>query len=681
MIEVYQRLLFEQQTPYLQWLKSQEEQDYVACDRNNSKDTNDCIEGKHISMLPFSECTQSVLSCVQRAGFPSITDLQDSEIVLFYQKDGFLEEKAPWIIAKYFENHSLEAIVYADEDALGTLQELYGENVADDAIAREYQYKDTGRYRGNPWFKPDFSPDTLEQFFYFGNVFAVRGKTLQMVKQQDMTIYDFVRTVTAQYASAGHISQVLYTNPSVKVQTAVLDVTRLNSTEYKSLGNELVSVIIPSKDNYGVLSRCLETLVQITEYAQYEIILVDNGSTEEQKMWIDAKIEQIKTLYRTKWQQNLSMTYLYQKEAFNFSKMCNQGATCAQGTYLLFLNDDMEIIEADWLSKLVTYAQKEHVGAVGAKLYYPKQTQEEAYRIQHVGITNMGIGPAHKLAGLEDKNDMYFGHNNKIYNMLAVTGACLMIRRQLFEQEQGFDELFAVAYNDVELCFRLYQKGYVNVVRNDTSLIHHESLSRGQDTTPEKQARLQAEKQRLDDKHPKLKGRDPFYSSNLVQWKKDVAYHCNVTYLYDELQDAHQMTGKEKKKLPKEHHNKWIRKVTGENRVMLQLDRVVYDGKCICIEGWAALHKRDNAYMETQLLLKQEQGELMYCFSVYKQLRYDVETLFDKHDTPRAALNGIHVMINTQTMDKGAYQIGIKITDKKSGDSFVSFTNQIAYVE
>lgn len=680
MIEVYQRLLFEQQTPYLQWLKSQEEQQkYVVCDRKDSKDTNDCMEGKHISMLPFSGCAESVLSCVQGAGFQSIADLEDTEIVLFYQKDGFVEENTPMVIANYFKNHPEEIIVYADEDALGTLQELYGAKVKEDAIAREYQYKDTGRYRGNPWFKPDFSPDTLEQFFYFGHIFAVQGKAFHIAMEQDISLYDFVRTIIAQHGFAGHISQVLYTNQSVDAQKNVLHVTKGNHVDYKNAGNELVSVIIPSKDNGEILSRCLETLVDMTEYSQYEMILVDNGSTKEQKMWITAKIEQIKEMYLAKWHQELAVTYLYEPEVFNFSKMCNKGAACARGAYLLFLNDDIEIIEADWMCKMLAYAQKEHVGAVGVKLYYPKQEQEDVYRIQHVGITNMGIGPAHKLAGIKDKGDIYFGHNQKTYNMLAVTGACLMIRRQLFEQEHGFDELFAVAYNDVELCFRLYQRGYFNVVRNDTCLIHHESLSRGQDTSPEKQARLQTEKKRLDDKHPNLIGKDPFYSPNLIQWKKDVAYNCNVSYLFDNVLDAHKMSKAESVKLPKEHQNKWIRKITGENRVMFQIDSVECGVEEVVIDGWAALHKRDNAYVEMQLLLKQE--EAMYCLPVYKQLRYDVEALFDKQDTPHAALNGIHVVIKKATLINGIYQIGIKITDKKSGDSFVSFSEQTAYVE
>lgn len=673
MIEKYQRRLFEQQTPYLQWLKSQEE--------NNRFLTCDCIEGKHVSMLPFFECDEQLRECVQRAGYQSIKELQNSDIVIFYGENGYLEKNAVAFFCDYFEKHPEQVIVYADEDALGTLQEFYGECVEENAIAKEYRYKDTSYYRGNPWFKPEFSPDTLEHFFYFGKIFAIRGNALKIEHENNDTIYDMVLDIVSVNAPAGHISEVLYTNQSVKEQERVLGVKRPDHTCSVNVGQDVVSVVIPSKDNSEMLARCMETLVQITEYPYYELILVDNGSTEDEKARINDVMEQIKQIYTDKWQKELGITYLYQKEEFNFSRMCNRGAKCAQGNYLLFLNDDIEIIESDWLKKMILYAQKEHVGAVGVKLYYPKQSPDEEYRIQHVGITNMGIGPAHKLAGCMDCGDIYFGHNNRIYNMLAVTGACLMIRRQLFEQEQGFDELFAVAYNDVELCFRLYRKGYYNVARNDVCLIHHESVSRGQDTSPKKMQRLKKEKQRLDEKHPQLKGKDPFYHKNLVQWKKDVAYHCNVSFLYDESVDVHCMSMREKKKLPKEHHNKWIRKITGENRVMLQIDRVESDTQEVVIEGWAALHKRDNAYIELQLLLKQEDGDNMYVLPVYKQLRYDVEMLFDKQDTPHAALNGIHVIVKKEMLNRGVYQIGIKMIDKKSGGSYVCFSTEKLYIE
>ena len=143
----------------------------------------------------------------------------------------------------------------------------------------------------------------------------------------------------------------------------------------------------------------------------------------------------------------------------------------------------------------------------------------------------MAIGPAHKLGGLVDQGNLYHGHNLADYDMLAVTAACMLMKKSVFEETGGFDEELAIAYNDVELCFRLYEAGLFQVQANRAVLIHHESLSRGQDTSPEKQKRLAGEKRRLYEKHPALEGNDPFYSPNLVQWKKDVKY--SVGYLYD----------------------------------------------------------------------------------------------------------------------------------------------------
>ena len=129
--------------------------------------------------------------------------------------------------------------------------------------------------------------------------------------------------------------------------------------------------------------------------------------------------------------------------------MCNQGAEEAKGKYLLFLNDDVEIIEGKWLNQMMELAIQFHIGAVGARLLYPQAEGETGNRIQHAGITNMGIGPAHKLAGLMDEGNLYHGHNLVNYNMIAVTGACLLLNREKFRQIQGFDEELAVAYNDV----------------------------------------------------------------------------------------------------------------------------------------------------------------------------------------------------------------------------------------
>ena len=140
----------------------------------------------------------------------------------------------------------------------------------------------------------------------------------------------------------------------------------------------------------------------------------------------------------------------------------------------------------------------------GSQAFVSSGEGESGNRIQHAGITNMGIGPAHKLAGLMDEGNLYHGHNLVNYNMIAVTGACLLLNREKFRQIQGFDEELAVAYNDVELCFQLYERGYLQVVCNEAVLLHYESVSRGQDDTLAKKQRLAQELDRLYQKHPDL---------------------------------------------------------------------------------------------------------------------------------------------------------------------------------
>lgn len=699
MISCYERSLFEQQTPYLQWLKEKQSQ-------KKKQVYEDDIKGKQMIKLPFYSCEEKVLECLARTGLAGKECeqiLQETDFVLFYGANGILDQQAEVFLAQYFGKHEDVVIAYADEDYLGTLQEMYGDKVIENEIAKEYQYEDTDLYRGFPWFKPDFSPDTLHSFFYFGNVFAIRGNILAsfMKKRNDTeTIYEMVLCLIEQVKFAGHISDVLYTNEA-KMQDASIwmNKNKKNISENEmqiasvnakdeiqmlcnpNLKNSLISIAIPSKDNSKILTRCLSTLIELTDYPHYEIILVDNGSSKQEQMCIKNLISEIEEDYDLKWADDenpippLSIQYIYQKAEFNFSAMCNLGAKAAKGEYLLFLNDDMEILEPSWMRSMMEQASLKHVGAVGAKLYYPKEKEDKdtPYRIQHAGITNMGIGPAHKLAGMEDQGDLYHGHNHFPYNMLAVTAACLMVKKERFWQAGGFDEALAVAYNDVELCFKLYELGYYNVQRNDVVLLHHESLSRGEDTSPDKAARLEREKKILYEKHPQLVARDPFYSENLVQWKKDVAYGCNYLYPYDKVVKPELLSKNSIEKLPKEHQNKYIRKLTGENLSMLQIDRAEVSEieGTLLIQGWFVMRQHDNARIEKQLLLKNIDNDTVYQLAVYPQLRYDVEALFQQEEkggrgaTRNVALSGIQVMVEKSALAKGKYKIGILTDEKK----------------
>ena len=701
MISCYERSLFEQQTPYLQWLKER-------ANLRKSKVSEEYIKGKQIVKLPFFSCAESVADCLKRAGISP----EEEEILLFYGANGFLDESAEGFFAEYFVHNKETVIAYADEDYLGSLQEIYGDKVVESELAIEYKYKDTGLYRGFPWFKPDYSPDTLRSFFYFGNIFAVRAVSLaKLLKEwsqigggtQELSIYKMVIALTNQSKYAGHISEVLYTN-EVKMQENEaksskngcydfeneIQVARDYTKEEKQMlckhnsKNSLISIIIPSKDNHKMLKICLSTLIERTDYPHYEIILVDNGSSEQEQLCIRNDISELEEDYDLKWADDdnpmptLSVQYIYQKADFNFSAMCNLGARAARGEYLLFLNDDMEIMQPSWIRRMLEQAAFEHAGAVGAKLYYPKEKKDTQapYRLQHVGITNMGIGPAHKLAGMEDQGDLYHGHNYLTYNMLAVTAACLMVKKERFFQVGGFEEELAVAYNDVELCLKLYESGYYNVQRNDVILLHHESISRGHDTSPEKAARLEREKRLLYEKHPHFVARDPFYSEHLVQWKKDVAYSCNYLYPYDKTLKPELLDRENAAKLPREHRNKYVRKLTGENLSMFEIDRAEViedfekDGNLV-IQGWFAMRQRDNAEIERRLLLKNTENNDVYQLAIYPQLRYDVEALFQsdaeqgKHATRNVALSGIQVIVKKNALTTGKYIVGMLTDEKK----------------
>lgn len=684
----YEQELFAQRTPYLHWLKEQ------GAEPGRQY-------GKQIRTLPFSSCMD---------GVQGQEEFCTDEVYLFARRDGMLESGAMAAFEEVFLADADTVLVYADEDYRGSLTELYG--IEDDAFGEEVTlpYRVDGRcpdsapcayYRGAPWFKPDFSPDTLASFFYIGSVFAIRGSAIVEVIRKygrDISIYEMVYRIFAdaldrrsrgRAAGIVHLPRVLYTNNSLadaKRMERSDQIRTLYMTD-ECLGEETVSMIIPSKDHASVLKKCLETLTQYTAYSNYEIIIVDNGSNLEQQECITHMIH---LLQQEK--KGLIVRYLYQQKEFNFSAMCNAGARSAQGAYLLFLNDDIEVMDTDegrhWLDRMMAYIRKSHVGAVGAKLYYPSRPGESGcYRIQHVGITNMGIGPAHKLGGMIDAGCLYHGHNMVNYDMLAVTAACMLIRKSVFDQAGGFDEKFPVAYNDVEFCFRLYQSGYFNVQVNEAVLIHHESLSRGQDTSPEKQKRLAAEKEKLYQKHPLFHARDPFYSPNLVQWEKDGEYHTGYLYDFDEqkkpaLLGKDGKTGKRERAIRRKYEirnflyekcrlaAKIYDRLTGYRDVMLHIDSVGYGDKIaadnVTIEGWYAVRNMDNADMPRKLWLMDTvcgcDDRRVYEFDIAPKLREDVAALLegeDRNRTGNTALSGIQVNFRRSDVEPGTYRIGV----------------------
>ncbi|MCM1188901.1 MAG: glycosyltransferase [bacterium] len=283
-------------------------------------------------------------------------------------------------------------------------------------------------------------------------------------------------------------------------------------------GEPAVSVVIPSKDHPDLLRQCVESVKVSGEGIPLEIIVVDNGSGADNREMIEKMLreEAGDGAGSSTGGNSLSIQYMYQPMAFHFSRMCNLGAERARGELLLFLNDDVILRDA-CIREMAARASRDYTGAVGLKLLYP-----ETERIQHAGITNLPMGPVHKLQSLRDDRDYYGKANNSCRNFLAVTAACLMVERRKFVEAGGFCEELPVAFNDVELCFHLYELGYHNVCLNNIHAYHCESASRGDDESPEKLRRLLEEKRRLYERHPGLEGRDPYYSVFLNREGLDV---------------------------------------------------------------------------------------------------------------------------------------------------------------
>lgn len=414
----------------------------------------------------------------------------------------------------------------------------------------------------------------------------------------------------------------------------------------------LVSVVIPSKDHPDVLEQCLASFRKKTSYDCYEWIVVDNGSKEENRDRL------------MKLQKEYGFLYLYEEMPFNFSRMCNMGVARARGDLILLLNDDIEIIENSWLERMVGQALQPHVGAVGAKLWYA-----DTRRIQHAGITNLRIGPSHKLVTFQDDRDYYYGRNRVTYDMAGVTAACLMVSKAKYEKAGGMNESMAVSYNDVEFCFKLTEAGYYNVLRNDVVLYHHESLSRGLDEQDEgKWERLLLEKENLYTAHPQMDGRDPFYHEALIDNASD--YRCNYKFAYeDALHTMEAMPLREEMTLR-----------TKEEGLKLIVDRAEMQHKIhadepavVWIMGWCYVPQEDNALYDKKILLRRADGS-GYSAVPADWYRKDVEASL--RGETHIELAGFVLRLLKKDLEAGTYWVGMLCTNQVSGEKVLAWSEK-----
>jgi len=398
--------------------------------------------------------------------------------------------------------------------------------------------------RKDPFFKPDWSPDLFLSQNYLCHLAIVRKKLIDSVGgfqsgyngSQD---YDLFLRVTEkiQANEIAHISKILYHRKIkgcsvanqlfekpyafISAKKALTDaLTRRGihgeildglfpgsyRIRYNIQNNPKVSIIIPTKDKVEILQKCILSILEKTTYQNYEIVIIDNQSRDDETF-----------KYYNSLKTNLKIKILHYDNSFNFSAINNYAVDHVDSPYILFLNNDMEVISGEWLSAMLEHAQREGVGAVGAKLYYPNNT------IQHAGVI-IGLGG---VAGHSHKhfNKDHPGHRNRlrmIQNFSAVTAACLLMRKNVFQEIGGFNEDLANAFNDVDLCLKIRSAGYLIIFTPYSQFYHHESISRGYDDTPEKHENFLREISYIREHWGTMIDEgDPYYNPNLTLKKED----------------------------------------------------------------------------------------------------------------------------------------------------------------
>ncbi|MCR4738652.1 MAG: glycosyltransferase [Lachnospiraceae bacterium] len=444
----------------------------------------------------------------------------------------------------------------------------------------------------------------------------------------------------------------------------------------KDMEEYRVSVIIPSKDNSSLMKKCLEGFLNIAEKGRIklQIITVDNGSREEERIKITEDIEKFNYENALKNRDSFA-EYIYEPMEFNFSRMCNIGADRACYEILLFMNDDIEFSDDEPFISMFRYAMMKDAGAVGIKLLYP-----DSGLIQHCGITDLDCGPSHKLQFHDDGKIWYFGINRINRNTLAVTGACLAVTREKYFNVSGFNDKMKVGYNDVDLCLKLHEYGYRNIILNEVFLYHHESLTRGRDSKDDaKYQRLQMERSLLYRDHRWLRtDGDPFYNSRLITDTLDYDINVIPEYMKRSTRSiVSEIPPRELKKIERFSSGRLkfnIESVSFERAVNTEED------DHYVIEGWCVMDKRDNSVYLKELILipgkkdgedgretSGEQGHVPALrVSLFPKYREDVSLVFK--DSKRSELSGFAAKIPCNTVREDvSYLPAVEMTSFLTG--------------
>lgn len=461
-------------------------------------------------------------------------NMATGDYIGFLDHDDLLSKDALFEVVKTINDKNEPDFIYSDEDK----------------IDEKYE-------RFEPYFKPDFSPETLECNNYITHFVVVKKSLLNEVgllnsKFNGAQDFDFVLRATEKANQIVHISKILYhwrvhksstanvadskpyayeagvevikshlkrTNKKGKVEFGQ-EVPGIYKIEYEVKGNPKVSILIPNKDHIELLKQCINSILKLTTYDNYEIVIIENNSEKEETFKYYTEISKNDKVRVIDYTKTLKKN---EPREFNYSKIINFGVKKVNGDFILQLNNDTKLLTPNWLELFIGYAQEKEIGAVGAKLYYEDKT------LQHAGIIIGLSGIAgNALVNLPFGKHAYFGREAATRNVSAVTGACLFARRELYN-EVGYmeEEKFKVAFNDVDFCLKLLQKGYRIVYNPYIELIHYESKTRGYEYSKKQEERFEKEANNFKEKWKEvLEKGDPYYNKNFTL--KTCNYDINV---------------------------------------------------------------------------------------------------------------------------------------------------------
>ncbi len=449
------------------------------------------------------------------------------DYIALMDHDDELTSDALFEVAKTISNQGAD-FIYSDEDKL----ELDGSNC-------------------EPHFKPDYSPDMFLSQNYLSHLGVIKkelidqvgGFTVGLEGAQD---YDLYLKVLEHTGKVVHIPKVLYHWRKIPGSTAAVFDNKSYARDagalalfkamqrrgvdaevvdgkypgtyrvkYAITALPLVSIIIPFKDKPDLLKMCVESILDKSSYSNFEIIGISNNSENTETF---VEMDRLKSL-------DARISFFEHNVPFNFSEINNYAVrNHANGEHVLLLNNDIDIISSDWIESLLEFSQRNDVGVVGGKLFYPDG------KLQHAGII-AGIGgvAGHSHKYQDGNHHGYFSRPNIAQNLSAVTGACLMVKKEIFEEVGGLDaDNLKIAFNDVDFCLRIREKGYLNVFTPYCEAIHHESISRGYEETKEQQERFAREVKFMAKRHQELlESGDPYYNCNLTLHHEDFGLSPN----------------------------------------------------------------------------------------------------------------------------------------------------------